>query len=351
MATYTPRTTAPSTSNRFYYSDNVFYQSGFGIPNCTCYAWGRFYELSGERPKLSTSNAENWYNHSDGYKRGKTPKLGAVIVWAKGSVGNESDGAGHVAIVEQINSDGSIVTSNSAWGGSEFYMQNIGSNYALSGYTFLGFIYNPIDFEGSGTPDETYTPPEPVGGNYFLSESEMKNNAEYIAWHLLNKGWTLNAIAGMLGNMETESTINPKIWESLDTGNTSGGYGLVQWTPATKLIEWASGNSLDYTDMDTQLERILWEVKNGGQYYSTDNYPESFAEFTKSTKSPEYLAWAFLLNYERPSDQNQPNRATQGRKWYDYLKNINFSDGSSPQPDKKKYKKMGLLLMYMATKR
>ena len=43
--TFKPRLTAPTTDNRFYYKDNVFYKSGYGMPNCTCYAWGRFYEL------------------------------------------------------------------------------------------------------------------------------------------------------------------------------------------------------------------------------------------------------------------------------------------------------------------
>lgn len=49
----------------------------------------------------------------------------------------------------------------------------------------------------------------------------------------------------MLGNMETESTINPGIWQSLNSGNASGGFGLTQWTPATKYINWANNNGLN----------------------------------------------------------------------------------------------------------
>lgn len=143
---YNKRLTAPAKSNKYYYDDNVFYQCGYGMPNCTCYAWGRWYELLKKKPKLCTGNAENWYNYNDGYKRGKTPKLGAVIVWAKGKVGNSNDGAGHVAIVEEIYSDGSILTSNSAWGGSNFYTKKYAKGYKLPGYTFLGFIYPPVDF-------------------------------------------------------------------------------------------------------------------------------------------------------------------------------------------------------------
>ena len=66
---YSPRLSAPSTSNKYYYKLNPYYQSGFGLPNCTCYAFGRFYEILGSKPKLSLRNAENWYGHDDGYKR------------------------------------------------------------------------------------------------------------------------------------------------------------------------------------------------------------------------------------------------------------------------------------------
>lgn len=320
MATFVKRTSAPDESNAYYYSDNVFYKSGYGLPNCTCYAWGRWYELTGSKPNLCTQDAENWYSYNDGYSRGQTPKLGAVIVWAKGEVGDDSDGAGHVAIVEQINADGSIVTSNSAYGGSLFYMQTLEPGWNMGdAYTFLGFIYCPIDFGGGGS----YAVPTPISKNEYLTDAEMQNNAIYIYWYLSNRGWTLNAIAGMLGNMQTESTINPGIWESL-TVNTSNGYGLVQWTPATKYLSWCEENGLEPSSMDSALKRIIYELENGLQYIATDSYPETFAEFAVSTKTPTYLAMAFLANYERPADPSQPIRGEQAEYWYTYLSGISF---------------------------
>lgn len=141
---YKKRTKAPSKSNKWFYKSNPFYQCGYGLPNCTAYAWGRFAELLGKKPTLSLSNAENWYGHKDGYKRGKKPKLGAVIVWAKGKVGNGNDGAGHVAIVEEIYDDGSFLVSESGWGCSKImWTTKIPANCKRSGYSFLGFIYNP----------------------------------------------------------------------------------------------------------------------------------------------------------------------------------------------------------------
>ena len=43
-----------------------------------------------------------------------------------------------------------------------------------------------------------------------LIQSQMELNASYIWAYLQNKGWTMNAVAGMLGNMQSESAINPR---------------------------------------------------------------------------------------------------------------------------------------------
>lgn len=166
--------------------------------------------------------------------------------------------------------------------------------------------------------------------NRFLSMEEMTVNAEYIMSYLLQRGWTKNSIAGMLGNMQTESTINPGIWQNLDEGNTSLGFGLVQWTPATKYIDWANERNLVYTEMDSNLERILWEVENNVQWInSLDPKNRSFKEFTQSTDSAYDLAMVFIRAYERPAEPNQPIRGTQANYWYDTLTGESLpSDGT-----------------------
>lgn len=148
MNRFTPRTTAPATDSIYYYSNaNPFHKYGFGMPNCTCYAWGRFYEITGEIPRLATSGAERWWNYaSDGYSRGATPKLGAVVCWSKGSATSDTDGSGHVAIVEEVKDGGTIVTSNSAYSGEAFYIKEFAPPYTMNGYTFQGFIYPDIEF-------------------------------------------------------------------------------------------------------------------------------------------------------------------------------------------------------------
>ena len=141
---YIPRLECPSRSSRFYNSnENPFVASGYGMfqnnGNCTCYAFGRFFEILGKQPKLSSGNAGRWYgNTADGYERGSSPQLGAVACWSNPGK------AGHVAIVEKINSDGSVLMSQSGWHSGYFWTQtHHPTNYLGGSYIFQGFIYNP----------------------------------------------------------------------------------------------------------------------------------------------------------------------------------------------------------------
>ena len=142
-ATFTPRLTCPDGSNKYYYDDdyNVFQKYGYGLPNCTAYAYGRAYEILGTEPKLSWNGAGQWYGYNQAnnyYSYGSTPKVGAIACWSY-------SGGGHVAVVEKIDSDGSMTLSNSEWGGRTFYLtyanasdSNPGGN---SWWNFQGYIY------------------------------------------------------------------------------------------------------------------------------------------------------------------------------------------------------------------
>lgn len=152
--------------------------------------------------------------------------------------------------------------------------------------------------------------------NRYLTMAEMKVNAEYIYGYLNTRGWTKNSICGMLGNMQTESTINPGIWQSLKLNNFSGGFGLVQWTPATKYTNWCDSNGLRWGAIDSNLLRIQYEVLNNLQWIHPSM---DFADFVTSNDSPYNLGLMFLKYYERPANPNQPQRGTQAEFWYEYL--------------------------------
>lgn len=169
-----------------------------------------------------------------------------------------------------------------------------------------------------------------ISGNRFLSQTEMKHNALLVRDRLSAAGFSINAIAAILGNMQTESSINPGIWQDLKPNK--GGYGLVQWTPASKYIEWAGsdweGNG------DKECERIAYEFANDIQYAKTKTYPLTASNFKTSDKAPAYLANAFLYNYERPKNLNQPKRGKQAEYWYEFLTGKEPPKPTDPgQPD------------------
>ena len=145
-AAFSRRTSAPTKDNKYYYQNNVFYKSGYGLPNCTCYAYGRAYELLGTLPDLCTGNAGTWFNaNKKKYDSGNggypyssdvtKPALGAIVVWSK------TGGAGHVAVVEAINGT-NVITSESGWKSALWWdktRSTTNSNLSAgSKYHFLG---------------------------------------------------------------------------------------------------------------------------------------------------------------------------------------------------------------------
>ena len=190
-------------------------------------------------------------------------------------------------------------------------------------------------------------------GSYFnestpLTQSQMETNATYIYSFLTAHGWTINGIAALLGNMTAESTINPGRWQSDSVNWTDGGYGLVQWTPSTKYIDWCSETGYsDPSEMDNNLSRILYEVGNGIQWIATSAYNLSFYEFSRSTDPPSELAKAFLLNYERPADQSesvQEYRAALADTWYSYITGTEPTPPTPVTPSTTKKRKFNFLL-------
>ena len=69
------------------------------------------------------------------------------MVWQRGETLNDWDGAGHVAFVEQLNENGSIVTSECGWGSYAFKRINRTNSNGrwgmAAGYKFRGCIINP----------------------------------------------------------------------------------------------------------------------------------------------------------------------------------------------------------------
>lgn len=182
-----------------------------------------------------------------------------------------------------------------------------------------------------------------VSENRLLTQVEMENNANIIISYYRSLNYADETIASILGNMQLESTLSPILSEF-----GGSGYGLVQWTPVSKLQNHCTTLGYSpYTSGDVQLKVIDKELGTASvnEWYTTsafiNNYISSGAtsdmigvtpsEFkTNSINfSVDKLTILFMVGYERPSyDPNVNHIATRkqyAQSWYQYM-------GGTPTP-------------------
>ncbi len=150
-----------------------------------------------------------------------------------------------------------------------------------------------------------------------LDEEEKQNNVVIIYGELKNEGWSLNAIAAAIGNWDWESGLNPGRWQNDDIGNTSVGYGLAQWTPATKILNWLSDNGYEQDSGEGQLQ---WVIQNTKTDWNASNNAEKMTAdtFLNSDKDAATLALYYCQSFERGTWTEV--RAEYATKWYNWLK-------------------------------
>ena len=161
-----------------------------------------------------------------------------------------------------------------------------------------------------------------------LTEDERHHNGMRLAQGLYNFGWTEEAIAGILGNVEPESGLSPATMEGnpypdyipsntevLDDTSYYGGLGWVQWTPGrTELVQWAEDNHLVWYDGTTQIKRFKYEYDNNLEW-------PYWKWYARQTSPPEDCAEFFCRRYCRPYDPDATvgNRRAAGLRWYDEI--------------------------------
>lgn len=181
--------------------------------------------------------------------------------------------------------------------------------------------------------------------NEYLPRELQVDNGNFVMSYLINKkGWSKESAAAVTGNMVTESTINPGLFEggvARPWNTPMRGYGLVQWTPATGLINFINSSNNtgnhSYDSFEGQLDCLDWNMRGGdGQYFSHPRYPYgAFVElntglkFIQSTKKPSVLADVFIKNYLRPAVFEQPLRGQYANEWFeDYTGEVSECRGN-----------------------
>lgn len=171
---FTPRLTdAGMMNNPYWYADNPYWQTetppplpphDYGLPNCTCYAWGRVLEILTEAGYPNAyqevynnlvpnfGHAYTW-NTDTLWTTSSEPALGAVAVYD--TVGSAVPG--HVAVVEEIQDANTITLSQSNYDGAYFETKTVTRSenwYPPSGLiTFKEFIILPISVTPGGSYD------------------------------------------------------------------------------------------------------------------------------------------------------------------------------------------------------
>lgn len=258
------------------------------------------------------------------------------------------------------------------------YKGGNGSGIFMGAHTDNALLVNQVSI-GNSSGDETYTRSFPrlfrygsgdvtlgyewINGEnseYFgdptseLCGNNAKaiNNACCIYSYFYHKGWTLEAISGLCGNIQQESTFNPSL---IEIGGT--GHGLVQWTPPEDLyrvMDVIYGGHTDWNDGEKQCGVIYAEYQQStglhdwgieGQWYQTAQFPISWEDWANSRIDPGELALAFQANYERPASLH-PERANYARAWYNYLKTIDPTGGGGTPTERKKKMPIWMLIKY-----
>ena len=356
--------------SKWYSAQNPYFPY-FQMPNCTAYAYGRFWELTGQRPVGlcggGTGNGGEWFTMTSAYTKSNTPVVGSIICC------NDPNGqnAGHVAIVEAVDTTNNTITvSQSGWvpdtwsNGKPGLTQLTGvtcnrqngqilpavtsdttkvSTYfwtetltLASGYRNSWHMQRNYVCQGFIYPDNTggYVPPTSwyhmeTWGYTGWSQDKYENNVMMIYQNLSRAGFCTEAIAAVCGNAENEGELNPGQTEhashalpsyDLNTGiptnpyflpdqSYTWGLGLCGWTQQPNLVlSTAMQTNRAWYDGDLQCELII-NAESLGFWNPRHGWNLTWNEFKTNSRnlSPEDLATAWLYQFENPADPEASN--------------------------------------------
>ena len=246
---FTMRTTRPANNKNFItkgsggwntcIKGNPRYQYADALANCVGYASGRFNEIiniaretEGCTYTTLNCNAVGFKERAEaaGLKTGSTPKRGAIMCWGK------EGSAGHVAIVERVNSNNSVYTSESGWGSSAIFWNSTRSNnngrWGIgAGYYFRCFIYLPDDVQKAIDTEEPKPEPTPAptpSDKFNIGDKVVINGSLYVSSNA-------SSPAGSVSNKITN--ITRKAPGTAHPYNTTGDLGWMDESSISTYVE------------------------------------------------------------------------------------------------------------------
>lgn len=150
---------------------------------------------------------------------------------------------------------------------------------------------------------------------------EGSDDAERVYNFLVSKGWTPFQAAGIMGNMHVESGIQPMRLQGTASGvrtpaetvgSRNTGWGLVQWTPASKFISTQNptsaaneiGNQLQFLQDQLEGRTTSPEARAGQELRSTTSLEQAVLAFQggPSQRVGNVVVGPYF-GYERPADK------------------------------------------------
>ncbi|AGB62592.1 putative tail lysin 2 [Bacillus phage phiAGATE] len=153
---------------------------------------------------------------------------------------------------------------------------------------------------------------------------EGNSNSEKIWNFFSDKGFKPSAIAGIMGNLQQESGLDPTAKNS-----SSGAFGVGQWLGGRKknLHDFAKKGGMDVNSLDTQLQ-FMWKEMNGGE--------STFKSILNRNGGMDALKGANVSNatelfekaFERSGGSAMPKRQKYAQDFYDKFGSTQYKDNS-----------------------
>lgn len=157
---------------------------------------------------------------------------------------------------------------------------------------------------------------------------------EKVWFAVIGAGYSKEAAAGVLGNIEAESGFNPDIVEY----GSGIGFGLCQWSYGrrTQLEGYAASKGKPPGDVNTQIEFLIAEITPGGGaegfavYQLMNNHGYTPSDW-ENAATPEEAAETFCWMFERPlsGSARMDVRKEAARRYYEEFKDRERPSGGN----------------------
>lgn len=196
-----------------------------------------------------------------------------------------------------------------------------GSHLHFELYLADGTRVNPYFYLYSEEAFNSYTRPSVSSFNSFNWQG---GDVQETVWgYLVTHGYTPEAAAGIMGNIEAESGFNTSAVESSVT-NPGEGIGLIQWSFGRKaqLIAFAQSQGKSWSDIGVQIAFLDYEM-NGAEGTVFPGGVNGFKNLTSIEEATSQFCWLF----ERPNVNyaHYERRISAAHAYYEMYKDFDAS--------------------------